>query len=83
MSENKKQSGYAILKAKIAKKDQEIEKLKTDIKQLKVDNANLSANYGIMENNFNTWRNRAQELSKQLATAIKQMGWLRRKIYNY
>lgn len=85
MEKEKKQrkSGYSYLRAKIAKQEEEIAQLKAENKRLKEDSAYADANCGIMENNFTKWQKRALDLEKQLNTAIKQMGWLRRKIYHY
>lgn len=85
MEKEKKQrrSGYSYLRAKIAKQEEEIAQLKAENKRLKEDSAYADANCGIMENNFIKWQKRALDLEKQLNTAIKQMGWLRRKIYHY
>ena len=85
MEKEKKQrrSGYSYLRAKIVKQEEEIAQLKADNKRLKEEVSFADANSGIMEGNFIKWRDRAMKLEKELAKAIKQMGWLRRKIYHY
>ena len=83
MAENKKQSGYAILKAKLVKKDQEIESLKNSVSAL----TNTVSSERNKVNILSADLLKEQETSKQLrdmyVKAVNHMGWLRRLIYGY
>lgn len=77
MAENKKkQSGYAILKAKLVKKDQEIESLKSII-------SSERAAATILNTDLLKEQQTVRELRNLYATAVDHMGWLRRRIYGY
>lgn len=78
MEETKKQkrSGYSYLRAKIAKQEEEITKLKNEIVILTQSNANWCAICEKQRADINT-------LNEQLHLALKQMGLVRRLIYGY
>lgn len=76
MAENKKQSSYAILKAKLVEKDQEIESLKSTISTERNKSDLLTLDL------FKEQRT-VRELRDLYTEAVNHMGWLRRLIYGY
>ena len=76
MTENKKQSSYAILKAKLVEKDQEIESLKSIISTERNKSDLLTLDL------FKE-RQTVKELHDLYTEAVNHMGWLHRLIYGY
>lgn len=76
-SENKvRKSGYAYLRAKLVKKDEEIANLKAEMVRLRM---HLSR----AEEQCSQEREKNKSLNNMLQEVIQRMGWLRRFIYNY
>lgn len=76
MAENKKQSSYAILKAKLVEKDQEIESLKSIISTERNKSDLLTLDLFKEQQTV-------KELRDLYTETVNHMGWLRRLIYGY
>jgi hypothetical protein len=79
--EKKKLSGYAILKAKLVKKDAEIAELKNRLSESNV--LQLEQDMAFWKSRCHSLEDKVKYLLTSLDTAISQMGWLRRLIYHY
>ena len=76
MAENKRKSGYAILKAKLSKSEAELEAAQKQLKAAKLEKE-------AMEREISTLHNKVKVLKEDRDVAVMNMGWLRRKIFGY
>ena len=76
-SEHKvRKSGYAYLRAKLVKKEEEIANLKAEMVRLRM-------HLSLAQERYSQEQERNKLLNNMLQEVIQRMGWLRRFIYNY